>query len=136
MTEKTFTADKESIRFAESVTAALIGVSTVIVVQLLQLTSFDIPLKIALYSFAVSIPMLTAYFVIVWLKTDYAILVDVWSETFAGVVGGGCSIVGLGAIFWHFSMPIGITFIVAGIAAFGMVAAWGNKHDRINRGSD
>jgi hypothetical protein len=37
---------------------ALIGISTVVVVQLLQGTSTDIPLFISLYAFAGAIPML------------------------------------------------------------------------------
>lgn len=71
MSNEPYEIDKESLKFEEVITGGLIGVSTIIVAQLLQLATFDIPLKISLYSFAISIPMLTAYLVIVWSKTDY-----------------------------------------------------------------
>ena len=135
MPERTYEIDKENLKFEEVITGALIGVSTVIVVQLLQLTAFDVPLKISLYCFAISIPMLTAYLVSVLIKINHTLQVKMWSEGVAVSIGGACSIVGMGAIFWHFSISIGITFIVAVLAAFVLVRIWGAKMDRVNKKS-
>lgn len=60
------------IKFYESVAVGLAGLGVVVVVQLLQLGSFDLPLKIALHCFAFSIPILSVFwFLIAGMSDQY-----------------------------------------------------------------
>jgi hypothetical protein len=77
---------------------ALIGISTVVVVQLLQGTSTDIPLFISLYAFAGAIPMLTTRIVISWFKPVDQLSSTAWQEHAAIWSGYLLALLGIGPV--------------------------------------
>src|SRR5437764_149421 len=94
--------DNEGYQFERVLAAALAGLGTVVVTQLLQVASLDAALKIALYCFAISIPMLAAYWFILLGKAGNMSHFGL-PEMITMVVGLWSGVIGLGAIFWHFS---------------------------------
>lgn len=133
---ETYKISVESLKFEQIITTALIGISAVAVIQLLQVTALDVPLKVSLYCFAISIPMLALYLLIILSKPNYKLQSDMWADQIAVYTGGFCSVVGIAAIFWHFSVSIGITFIITSIFAYILIRIWVSRMNRINHSDE
>ena len=90
--------------------AGLLGLSAASIVQMLDKESIDTPQIIAVYAFALAIPVLA-----VGLVTDYArragAALPVWRDLI-GILGAVSAVVGLGALFFHFGLGIGVVFAV------------------------
>jgi len=132
MPSRTYEISGESLKFEEIITAALIGISTVAVIQLLGQSLLDKPLIISLYCFAISIPMLAVYSLIILMKPKFKLHRDTWAEMTIVLLGSFGAIVGVGAIFSHFSQSIGISFIVASVVGMALVVVWRAKISEIN----
>jgi hypothetical protein len=95
---------------------AFTGICTVALIQILGVTNRDAPINIALYCFAIAIPLLAVKLYAVAIESTYEITIITWymqSISFAGIAG---AIVGILCIFWHFSWLVGITFLICGVA--------------------
>lgn len=102
-----------------------LGISVVAVVQLLQLSSLDTPLVVALYAFAAAIPLTAMVVYVTTLEIDnQAAAKPEWLFLVLTLLGLVVSLVGVGALFFHFDFIqcagyIGWTFI--GVSALTIV---------------
>jgi hypothetical protein len=91
--------------------AGLLGLAAAAVIQLSEKSDLDLPQIVEIYSFAVAIPLLA-----VGLITDYArregTSIPPWRDLI-GVTGSLASVVGLGALFFHFQVGTGAVFAAA-----------------------
>jgi hypothetical protein len=112
--ERSRTLDKVAL-------GALVGVGVLAVFQLLTLNQLDTPLKLALYSFAISIPLLSTYLAVLTSATPaiYNSMTSKWSYGLAAFGGGLTGLVGFTAVFWHFSAKLGVLF--GGLSLFGLI---------------
>ncbi len=99
------------------VCTALVGIDVIAVIELLG-TPLDSALTTSLYCFAISIPFLAAYSLILASATWYEQIVGKWYLYIVGIVGIVEACVGVGAIFWHFYWAIGLLFIGSSLFAF------------------
>jgi hypothetical protein len=112
--------DKHGLSEDRIMSGALIAISVVALVQLLSVGQLDIPLKISLYCFAVSIPLLSLASLNRLAASAQEYIVDAWYDSFAIAFGSLASFVGVGALFWHFSRIMGGLFFA--ISFFGVIA--------------
>ncbi|SRR5579884_2728308 len=102
-------ADSPSREADRLIYAGLLGLAAASVVQMLEKEEIDTPQCIALYAFAIAIPVLA-----VGLITDYArragASLPCWRDLI-GILGAVSAVVGLGALFFHFGTGIGAVFI-------------------------
>jgi hypothetical protein len=98
---------------------ALLGVDIVSVTQLLSQTQLDTFLTIALYLFAIAIPIVGSYVCCLVLSSQYRHVPEVWYHFWMMIIGASCSVFGITALFYHFSLGMGSTFIL-----FCASAAW------------
>ena len=83
------------------------------VVQLLGLSQRDISLSVALFSFALSLPLLIRDLLDVQAEEHHEITINLEARLIATITGITGSIFGIGAIFWHFSPWICMVFILS-----------------------
>jgi len=101
---------------------ALLGLGIVVVVQLISLRRLDRSLTLSLYCFAVSIPLLSMRLVNSLMFTYFEYDVSVWYNRISPLIGGFAALLGLNALFWHFSRIAGFLFgslCIASLIAFG-----------------
>lgn len=105
MPEPSDTPPREADRL---IYAGLLGLAAASIVQMLDKDSVDTPQIIAVYAFALAIPVLA-----VGLITDYArragATLPIWRDLI-GILGALSAVVGLGAIFFHFGTASGMVF--------------------------
>jgi len=99
------------------VCTALVGIGVIAVIELLG-TPLDSALTFSLYCFAISIPFLAAYSLILASATRHEQIVGKWYLNIVGIVGIVAAFVGVGAIFWHFNWAIGLLFVGSSLFAF------------------
>jgi hypothetical protein len=99
--------------------AGLLGLAAASIVQMLDKDHLDTPQSIALYAFALAIPVLA-----VGLITDYArragASLPFWRDLI-GISGAVSAVVGLGALFFHFGTGIGTLFAASCILGIVLV---------------
>jgi len=102
---------------------ALAGVDIIAVIQLTSVTQLDEPLRVALYCFAVGIPVLCLYLVsMALLMGEKADMVEVmWYHLGAMAIGPLASLGGLSALFYHFSAIMAVIFAALSLAVLWMV---------------
>jgi hypothetical protein len=103
-------------RQVEVICGALVGLGVIAIVQMLSLNSLDIPLKISVCSFAVSIPSLTVVLLCEWteIRIDFRSHAP-WVSFAVGLlawIGYISSLAGVSALFFHFMNYAGIIFLV------------------------
>jgi hypothetical protein len=107
----------------EVMSGALVGLGVIAIVQMLSVPSLDVPLKVSLYSFAISIPFLTVAFLCARIETgvDFRSNHPLVSLAFGSCVGFGnlSSLAGISALFFHFMNYAGFIFI--GVCVIGLV---------------
>src|SRR5690348_3238905 len=88
--------------------AGLLGLAAASIVQMLDKENIDTSQLVAVYAFALAIPVLA-----VGLITDYArragASLSQWRDLI-GIFGAISAVVGLGALFFHFGTGIGALF--------------------------
>ena len=97
---------------------ALLGVSIVSVVEFVGRTDLDLPLRVSLYCFAVAIPFLTAYLMVLNVSSRIEHIAGKWYLNALGISAILGALAGVGAVFWHFSRIIGLVFIACSIIGF------------------
>src|SRR5262245_47401144 len=97
--------------------AGLLGLAAAGVIELVDKDTLNTPQLIAVYAFALAIPLLA-----VGLVTDYArragTPIPAWRDLL-GVAGSLASVFGLAALFFHFGVGPGIVF--AAMCVVGLV---------------
>jgi len=125
---------RESIRVNIALNSGLLAIPVIAVIQLLQVpeSSFDVPLIISVYVFAISIPTLAIQ---VWAATrtaTYSHLVTLREYSpslnrilnILGELGRIAAMAGMICIFWHFSWIAGTMFLSIGIVSIIVVARY------------
>jgi len=101
--------------------AGLLGLAAAGVVQLIDKAELALGQLVAIYAFAVAIPLLA-----VGLVTDYArragTHIPAWRDLL-GLFGSVASVVGLASFFFHFGFGPGITFTVGSVIGFLLIRA-------------
>ena len=102
--------------------AGLLGLAVAGVFQMMEKGGeLDIPQQVAVYAFALAAPLLA-----VGLITDYARragkMIPKWHDIIV-VVGGFSSVIGFGALFFHFGFVVGVIF--AGGCILGLLLVRG-----------
>jgi hypothetical protein len=116
LTEK----DRAINHHTEIMAGTLVGLGVIALVQMLSVQSLDVPLKVSLYSFAVSVPSLSAVFLALRdqgslgrmgiAESRFATLHEVL--LFIGYLG---SVIGISGLFFHFTTYAGIIFVAASL---------------------
>ena len=99
---------------------ALVGVAIIALVQMLSVSSLDVPLKVSIYGFAVSVPSLTAVVLCLIDEARHGIAIYRTSLLWLVVIGNLASFAGISGLFFHFSSYAGITFVTISAIGFGI----------------
>jgi hypothetical protein len=110
--------------------SALIGTAVIALIQLLQVTILDLPLRVGLFSFAVAIPLLAGSLMCDNMKADYPINIDTYLEFAMNWGGILASYVGIACLFWHFGFYVALTFFLFSIGAY---IAWGHIGSKLEK---
>jgi len=105
----------------KTVIGAVLGFDLIVLLQLLTLSSLDKRLTVALYCFAISIPLLALHLRVLLLHAPFQRRVLTWYSPVAAILGLELSVIGLAAIIFHLSVRAGYTF--AGFVIFGLIAS-------------
>ena len=114
--------------------AALAGISTVAVIQILGLPTLDARLKVSLYCFAISLPLLSLRLVAIAIESGYKYTVA--EPRYIGIptfLGPFVSFAGVAAIFLHFSWVIGGVFTAFSIASAFVILVFKFQVEAANR---
>jgi hypothetical protein len=98
---------------------ALLGISSVALIQFLQLKKLDASLTLGLYCFAIAIPVLAMGLFVIHVQELYG-LEEGHYPLFGDIVemlGVLAAFAGIGAIFWHFHRLAGGVFVVVSVLA-------------------
>lgn len=99
--------------------AGLLGLAVAGALQQFDKSEHATPQVIAVYAFALAIPLLA-----VGLVTDYArragTLVPGW-HNLIGALGALSAVVGLGALFFHFGIGEGAVFVVGSVLGIALI---------------
>ena len=118
---------KREIEFSRLTMLGLAGVCLICVTQILTLSTRDFPLVLALGSFSIALPALTAAGIMFEELIDES-FVDLQSNliaTVAGILGFIGVFLGLVSVFWHFHWVIGVLFLVSSSASLvGTLCFW------------
>lgn len=115
--------------------SALLGLSIVATIQLLQVPELDLPLTISLYAFAVNIPPLAVMILSIRDSLDYEYNVPFRWLADMGLATGLISLLAVVSIFWHFSWIAGVLVIVSGAVAFHVYTIYLHALKIANRGN-
>ena len=103
----------------------MLGVSIAVLLTILTLADRDVPLTIAIYCVAFSIPMLVASVFAIKLEEQYETSVGCPFATGWTLLGAALALASLVMIFWHFSWWCGVAFLVASaLSAAAYVYMW------------
>lgn len=104
---------------------------------LLQIEHIDLPLTVSILCFAISIPMLITGSAIAQYFAGEKIILKrhqaIWQiSSFGGFI---ILAIGIGGIFWHFSISAGITFLCVFLFMMGVYTKAGvNRFEAVYRG--
>lgn len=116
---------RESLKLGSG---ALVGLSVIAMVQMLSVNGLDLPLKVSVFSFAISIPLLSAIFLSAIVETSFDYSVDKPFFLKAVSLGGYlASFVGVSALFFHFAIYAGVIFTGGSVIGFLAVTLYDNK---------
>lgn len=118
------------------IATALISASMVIVIQLINQNTDSIKLEIALYCFAISIPLLVGSIAAMYLEKSYKIRASIWYLRICNFFGCSLSIVGIGAVFFNFNILLGVFFSITSVCVFFIIGAYSSLLPRINNISE
>ena len=105
-------------RQVEILTGALVGLGVIALVQMLSLQSLDVPLIVSVYSFAVSIPSLSAVFLCMMEEAKFGVTTHERISTVMAILlaaGNLGTLIGISALFFHFATYAGIIFIASSL---------------------
>lgn len=98
------------------ISGSLIGVSLIILQDLVSIGTLDVPLHTSVMAFSIALPCLVIKFIESGFKTNIKIaklpllIMDmIWS--IIGIIGGIAAFIGIAAAFWHITPEAGQAFI-------------------------
>src|SRR5687767_2171695 len=91
--------DQAANRRVEIGAGALVGFGVIAIVQMLSIDRLDVPLKVAVFSFAVSVPFHAATFMCLLQESAFGFGISSRFLVVALLVGNIASILGIGALF-------------------------------------
>ena len=106
-----YAKDHARAKAFEAALGALIGISTVLMIQLLSIPALDQPLTVSLYSVAVSIPTLSACLLMEISENHVRFTRQMWYRWPVITVGILATLVAIAAAFLHFSQLAAVVFI-------------------------
>ncbi len=114
-------------REREITCGALIGLALIAIVEMLSLPVLDIPLKMSVFSFAISIPVLSA--VILCMINDSVFNQKPHGEGIhrAWFFGVFMSFLGIAGLFFHLSLFAGLLFVVLSLTALCMTVRYNTE---------
>jgi FlaA1/EpsC-like NDP-sugar epimerase len=86
-------------------------------------SDLDVALSVSIHSFAVSIPFLCSLIYTGYYEIRFKYTSNPAFLTLAEIIGIGGAMLGILALFWHFSWVAGSTFLVCSVLA-SVYAAW------------
>lgn len=127
--------DKSYTTESQVMAGALIGIGVISLIQLLSVGvgQLDLPLKISLYCFSISIPFLSAYWLNSREASHHEYYVDAWYDTLAVVLGSIGSITGICGLFWHFSWVMGVTFLAVILLGLISYVKYSDELEKANK---
>jgi hypothetical protein len=108
--------------------SALLGISTVAMTQILPISPLDRALRVAVFAFAVTIPLLAGSIMIERIKMSEPINIDTRLEAVMNLAGILASVVGITSIVFHFGVFAGVVFLAISIFA---VVAWSQVQGKL-----
>jgi len=115
------------------IATALVGASMVIIIQLINQKISSIELNIAIYCFAVSIPLLVGSIGAMYMEKPHKIRASIWYISICNFFGCLLSLVGIGAVFFNFNKILGFVFVAASIYAFIAIGFYNDLLSEINK---
>lgn len=110
----------------------MLGLAVVAVFQILTLPAIDKRLTLALYCFAVSIPLLTVFFRALLVEDACVYRDPVWYVPVFSILGTQIWFAGLAAVFFHFSYKIGFVFLTLAILGLWVSGRYRARLLRLN----
>ncbi len=123
---------EEYARESTAILAGLIGISLVIVQALIAIRATDLPAMIALFAFAVALPMLGMLVIINALYAKHRYVSFPLYLTLAYALGEGGAALGVVAAFWHVSWVAGALILVSGLLGLGVYLAYTRQLEKDN----
>ncbi len=120
------------IRESNSVLAGLIGISVVILQALIAIKANDPPARIALFAFAVALPMMSMLVMLNVSLARHRYASFPAYVTFASVLGEGGAAVGVVAAIWHVSWVAGLLIMVSALVGLGVFFAYSRQLQKDN----
>jgi hypothetical protein len=128
MPHEHFDRDQTEEAWMKLGSGALVGLGVVSVVQMLSLNGLDLPLKVSVFSFAISIPLLSAVFISAVVRSAFEYVTDKpLLLRSISLVGYLASLTGVSALFFHFALYAGVVFIAGSLIGFVAVTIYDNK---------
>lgn len=106
-----------SLKMERVLFGAPLSVYIIAVIQLLSISSLDLLLTIALYLFALGIPLLSAILMINIIDSSFVPPTRTKSRTIITGIGLIASLLGIAALFGHFSAYLSLLFMGSSIIA-------------------
>jgi hypothetical protein len=125
--------DKADNRRMQGVAGGLVGVAVIAVFQLLTLSSLDKRLTVSLYCFATSIPLLSFFVQSKVAESWYTNSVSFWYTVLPLLIGATIWFVGLAAVFFHFSIIVGLIFSLLAILGVISVTRYQALLEEVNK---
>ncbi|MFC6159579.1 hypothetical protein [Kribbella jiaozuonensis] len=113
-------SQEEWIRQSNLIYGGLAAAGLVVVQPFLTSSPLDLPAKICVIAFAVSIPLLAALLVLNRQEEFRRRVTRSGLVAVAKAIAQGSAFVGIAAAFWHISMVAGIVFVLVGFFAVGV----------------
>jgi hypothetical protein len=133
MTKERLKVHKPTIDERQIMAGALLVINVIALIQLLSVVQLDIPLKVSLYCFAASIPLLT----LSWLNghsiSQQEYYVDSMYDFVPSIISLFISFAGICALFWHFSWTIGVLFMGTSVLAWILGILYYNQLREANK---
>ncbi len=118
----------------EAMIGALTGICIIAVIQFISLPSLDGALKVSVYCFAVSLPLLTFSLLSLVGSTNKVHSDFMWYFWVAFILGPLGSLVGIAGLFFHFSWRAGLIFSALAITCLCLYQAQRRVLRRIRYG--
>ena len=106
----------------EIICGGLIGIDIIAIIQMIGLPPLDSGLTLALYCFAISLPLLALFVFFVQIERTRKCSIDIWYKYLFLAVGIVCAPLGVGLLILHLSQTAAYVF---GFLCFGGVVFTG-----------
>lgn len=136
MKREKYTVEEEVHKQDYLIYSAFIGISVIVVIQLIGQNNLSVPLKISLYCFSISIPALATNIWLLFIEKSYKFTtIPIYIEIL-NFVGPISCLIGIGSLFFHFYWLMGVIFCITTILCFGLSIKFSFTLDDLNKDSE